>query len=120
MFSIFGAVGQGAVNKLSELGRSVENADEDSSWLRSKYSPLRKLTDEEYEAFIAEKMLKVEAEIALIDDKITELKAEHAAKQATEERFEVNTGKESLPEGPRDTHLIEPPQGSRSWWKKSS
>lgn len=76
----FAAAGQGIVNKVHK--RKGEQAGaEQTSWLSSKWSPLRKLSDEEYENFISEKMLKVEAEIALIDDKIAELREEERAKQ---------------------------------------
>ena len=44
----------------------------------SKLSPLKKLTDKEYEDYLEEKLLKVETEIALIDDRIAELRAQEA------------------------------------------
>jgi hypothetical protein len=47
---------------------------EDGSWLRSKWSPLKKLTDREYIEMMEEKMLKLDVEIALIDDRIAELR----------------------------------------------
>lgn len=39
----------------------------------SKWIPLRTLSDQEYRWMLEEKLLSVEAEIALIDDKIQEL-----------------------------------------------
>lgn len=39
----------------------------------SKWIPLRTLSDQEYRGMLDEKLLSVEAEIALIDDKIQEL-----------------------------------------------
>jgi hypothetical protein len=39
----------------------------------SKWIPLRTLSDEEYRGMLGEKLLSVEAEIALLDDKIAEL-----------------------------------------------
>lgn len=39
----------------------------------SKWIPLRTLSDQEYRGMLEEKLLSVEAEIALIDDKIQEL-----------------------------------------------
>jgi hypothetical protein len=39
----------------------------------SKWIPLRTLSDEEYRDMLGEKLLSVEAEIALLDDKIAEL-----------------------------------------------
>lgn len=49
--------------------------DEDNSWFSSKWSLLKKLTDEEYVHMMGEKILRVEADIALIDDRIAQLKA---------------------------------------------
>ena len=57
-------------------------SNEKSGWFSSKWSPLRKLSDDEYEDFMSEKMLKVEAQIALIDDKMAELLEEDRAKRA--------------------------------------
>ena len=39
----------------------------------SKWIPLRSLTDEDYRGMLREKLLGIEAEIALIDDRIQEL-----------------------------------------------
>lgn len=55
--------------------RKPKVKDEDDSWFRSKWSPLKKLTDQEYIDMMEEKILRVEADIALIDERITELKS---------------------------------------------
>lgn len=55
--------------------RQPKIKDENESWFRSKWSPLKKLTDEEYVDMMSEKILRVEADIALIDDRIAELRA---------------------------------------------
>jgi hypothetical protein len=39
----------------------------------SKWIPLRSLSDQEYRDMLSEKLLSIEAEIALLDDKIEEL-----------------------------------------------
>lgn len=66
--------------------REVKDKGENDSWLRSKWSPLKKLTDDEYLDMMSEKMLRVEADIALIDDRIAELRdAEEKAKEAVSE-----------------------------------
>lgn len=39
----------------------------------SKWIPLRSLSDKEYREMLGEKLLSIEAEIALLDDKIEEL-----------------------------------------------
>ncbi|PKS13277.1 hypothetical protein jhhlp_000048 [Lomentospora prolificans] len=117
VFTIFGAAGQGIANKLTQW-KTAEEGAEGSNWLRSKYSPLRKLTDEEYEAFIGEKMLKIEAEIALIDDKISELRAEAVAK--TEIENDIESLRPSLsadPEQSATSNSNMAPQ-AKSWWKR--
>jgi hypothetical protein len=53
--------------------RPTSNGESDS-WLSSKWSPLKKLSDKEYIDMMEEKMLKLDVEIALIDDRITELR----------------------------------------------
>lgn len=47
--------------------------------LGSKYSPLTFLSDKEYETILEEKLLRVEAEIAVVDDNIKELRDNEAA-----------------------------------------
>jgi hypothetical protein len=50
-----------------------------------KWSPMEVLTDERYEEMLQEKLLKIEVEIALVDDRIEIYKQkarEAAAKQA--------------------------------------
>lgn len=66
-----------AVNRMSSRQPKVQ--DENASWI-SRWSPLKKLTDEEYTDMMSEKMLRIDADIALIDDRIAELR-----KQAQEE-----------------------------------
>ncbi|KAL7918491.1 hypothetical protein ACQKWADRAFT_304019 [Trichoderma austrokoningii] len=73
MWGVLGAGGQMVANGLSNRKPKVKS--EDDSWFRSKWSPLKKLTDQEYIDMMEEKILRVEADIALIDDRITELKA---------------------------------------------
>lgn len=74
--------GQLVVNYWSS--RPSQQGDNDGSWLRSKWSPLKKLTDREYIEMMEEKMLKLDVEIALIDDRIAELRmADSASKGET-------------------------------------
>ena len=114
MFTIFGTAGQAFTNKVQGW-KGARSGTEGSSWLSSKWSPLRKMSDEEYEGYMSERMLKVEAEIALIDDKIAELRAEERAKQG------ASDGPKAVPpthdvqkEG--STKGTEKPQKS-SWWR---
>lgn len=73
VWGVLGAGGQMVVNGMSNRKPKVK--DENDSWLRSKWSPLKKLTDQEYIDMMEEKILRVDADIALIDDRIAELKS---------------------------------------------
>lgn len=73
MWGVLGAGGQIVANGLSNRKPKVK--DENDSWFRSKWSPLKKLTDQEYIDMMEEKILRVDVDIALIDDRIAELKA---------------------------------------------
>lgn len=77
MFSLVGATGQAIVN--STQGTPGEVKQEKKSIFQSSWSPLKKLSDDEYRHMLDEKMLKIDVEIALIDDKIAELRASKAA-----------------------------------------
>ncbi|KAM0273951.1 hypothetical protein ACHAQH_008094 [Verticillium albo-atrum] len=73
IFSLAGGIGQAFTNRLVNAP-----ADPNSkSILQSKWSPLKKLTDDEYRDLMDEKILRVDTEIALIDDKIAELRASY-------------------------------------------
>ena len=55
------------------------NQLERSIWRRvanSKYSPMKVLSDEEYEKVLREKLVRVEAEIALIDEDIDKIQSQ--------------------------------------------
>lgn len=88
MFSLFGWAGQHGYNHLdaknsSEIQKQVEliAKGEDKPkepWTyrlaKSKWSPMSVLSDEEYVKMQEEKLLRVEAEIAIIDEKIAEFR----------------------------------------------
>lgn len=76
MFSLLGYCGQSAFNRLDAW--QMEKAQNPSKPLaqriaESKWIPLRHLSDEEYRGILSEKLLSIEAEIALLDEKIEEL-----------------------------------------------
>jgi len=88
MFTIFGATGQALYNVAdARKSRLVESGEKPkNSWLDSKWSPVKVLTDTEYENMLQEKLLRVNAEIALIDENIEALRAQErdmAAKNAS-------------------------------------
>jgi len=86
MFSLYGYGGQLAYNWLDAKNSKVvktaqsmkEKGQEEVPFLqkiaKSKWSPMSVLNDDEYERLMGEKLLRVEAEIALIDDKIEGLR----------------------------------------------
>jgi hypothetical protein len=87
MFTLFGYGGQHAyewfdqrhTRKLRKQQAEAERGVEQLNWLQrfaeKPWSPMTVLTDEKYEDLLNEKLLKIEVEIALIDDKIKELRS---------------------------------------------
>jgi hypothetical protein len=88
MFTLFGWTGQKGYNYLdsrnsqdlreqAQLKAKGEDKPKDTlvqKFAKSKWSPMSVLTDEQYEEMLQEKLLKVEAEIAIIDDRIEGVK----------------------------------------------
>ncbi|KAI9793890.1 MAG: hypothetical protein M1816_007142 [Peltula sp. TS41687] len=80
MFSIFGAGGQGIFN-MAEQRRSrrsvqdVEDASRHPTDTPSGWNLVKKLSDEEYLAILQEKQLRLDAEVAVIDDEIEKLRS---------------------------------------------
>lgn len=84
MFSLFGWTGQNAYNyldqknsqdlkqhaELKEKGKDTPKETLMQKIAKSKWSPMTVLSDEDYVKMMNEKILKVEAEIAMIDDRI--------------------------------------------------
>ncbi|KAI4106117.1 MAG: hypothetical protein LQ345_007198 [Seirophora villosa] len=93
MFSLFGYTGQRAYNFLdapqptapapatADVPHPPSPADADADqplWkrvLNSKYSPMKVLSDEQYERLLREKLVRVDAEIAIVDEQIGKVKA---------------------------------------------
>ncbi|KAK0623491.1 hypothetical protein B0T14DRAFT_179959 [Immersiella caudata] len=73
-FSLFGGAGQLVVNAIS-WNTKPDDESATESFLKSKWSPVTFLTDEEYRKILDEKLLRVDVEIALVDDNIKELRA---------------------------------------------
>lgn len=80
VFTAAGAVGQ----KIYEAGSSRKEVAGDTPkehpWLNSKWSPVKVLSDSEYETLLQEKLLRVNAEIALLDESIEAVKHEERLK----------------------------------------
>jgi len=69
---VFSALGAGS-SYVSQLSRSSEPKAK-TSWLDSKWSPMQRLTDKDYVRLLEEKILRFDAEIAIIDESIASLK----------------------------------------------
>ncbi len=80
MFSLIGAGGQAAAN--AAAGSRDPSGPQKKGWLDSKWSPLVRLTDEQYREVLQEKILRLEAEIAIADDAITALRASGQGQEA--------------------------------------
>ena len=98
MFTIFGYIGQSLYNTIDERNtrksqqEATEGNEAGSLWRRianSKWSPMKVLTDEEYEKILQEKLLRVRAEIAVLDDDIEKLKAQPVGKGDRGDRKEA-------------------------------
>lgn len=100
MFSLMGWLGQqgynyldarnsGYLQKQAELrARGEEKPKESLMWkiAQSKWSPMQALSDEDYKKMMQEKILRVEVDIAMIDDKIEVLKKQAAEMEAQRQK----------------------------------
>jgi hypothetical protein len=74
VFGIFGMLGQGAYNSFQSNEEVVNSKVPwvqrvlDSSWV-----PLKRLSDDDYVGMLSERAIKVDAEIAIIDERIAAL-----------------------------------------------
>lgn len=79
MFALCGAAGQAIYNRADARPTASESDGKQQkslqdSWLNSKWSPMKVLTDAEYENMLQEKLLRVNADIALLDERINVLR----------------------------------------------
>ena len=99
MFTLYGWAGQHVYNFLDKRNSAElrEQAQPDykpkgtlmQRFAQSKWSPMSVLTDEQYEEMLQERLLKVEAEIAIIDERIEDVKKvamEEEAQRALKEQ----------------------------------
>lgn len=84
VFSLLGAGGQLASNSWSGSETSPKKT---SSWFTSKWSPMTKLSDEDYKAMLEDKILRVEADLAILD--------ENRAALVSEQEFRAKAAQES-------------------------
>ncbi|KAF2733583.1 hypothetical protein EJ04DRAFT_513086 [Polyplosphaeria fusca] len=94
MFTLFGWGGQTAYNYLDKENTDAvvsqarpkseeEKRLENENWMqraaKSKWIPMKALTDDEYVQMLNEKLLALNAEIAIVDDRIEKFKSEQRA-----------------------------------------
>ncbi|KAF1345853.1 hypothetical protein BDV97DRAFT_371884 [Delphinella strobiligena] len=92
MFSLFGFIGQHAYDIMFEKApldsaTAADKAAKGNLFERiaaRKWSPFSVLTDKQYEDMLNEKLLRLEADIALIDDRIAELRVKEKEWAVTE------------------------------------
>ena len=87
MFSLFGFLGQTATNYYDKTDMPVSDEPQMNFWQRFaslKWMPVTVLKDGEYEDMLRERQLKLEAEIALVDERIEALKSQHVKTSASE------------------------------------
>ena len=78
MFSLFGGLGQTVFNALdtSHSARAQSAAEKQTltQWVaKQSWSPFSILTDAQYEDILREKILKIDVELSLLDDRIRQL-----------------------------------------------
>nr|POE85089.1 hypothetical protein CFP56_68658 [Quercus suber] len=76
MWSFFGGAGQWTADQWIGRDRAEETIPFFKRIARSKWSPIQVMTDEDYAKVLSERMLKVEVEISMLDDKIAVLKTQ--------------------------------------------
>ncbi len=78
-FGAAGAVGQKIMDSRTSPDGAKDEKDLRGSWINSKWSPVKVLSDDEYETLLQEKMLRVDADIAIVVEGIEAVKTDAAA-----------------------------------------
>ncbi|KAK4959173.1 hypothetical protein LTR10_003973 [Elasticomyces elasticus] len=82
MWSVIGGVGQIGYARYSEGAIARKDLPKEDFWTRMakrSWFPLKVLSDDEYAEMLREKMLKVDVEIAVLEDKIAALRGQQTA-----------------------------------------
>ena len=92
MFTLFGFAGQIVYNKLDathseQVAVEMHNEKEEKKGLwnkvaEMKWSPMKKLSDEEYGNLLKERLLRIEADIALVDEELEKVRSEERVTNA--------------------------------------
>lgn len=82
VFSLLGYLGQSSWNMIERWRLESANSSTKPILQRIadfKWAPLRSLSDDDYKHILSEKLLSIEAEIAILDEKIQQLQQEKMA-----------------------------------------
>jgi hypothetical protein len=87
MGTLLGFTGQSIYNVMdARHTKSVISGTAKESWwhraMNSSWSPVKRLSDEDYAKMLEEKLLRVEVDIAIIDDEIAKFKEEQQSNAA--------------------------------------
>ncbi|KAI7471669.1 hypothetical protein KC351_g12031 [Hortaea werneckii] len=85
MWGLSGLVGQATYNAMYAKPAVVVEGPKETFWERmakKSWTPIKYVTNEEYAEMLREKMLKIDVEIAVLDDKIAELKKQQVQEEA--------------------------------------
>jgi signal recognition particle GTPase len=80
MVSLFGLCGQSFYNAIdsSRMETDDDTMKEKQSFMKrvaeARWSPMQNLSDKQYESMLKEKLLRIDVEISIIDEKIEELR----------------------------------------------
>ena len=104
MFTLFGYAGQIVYNKLDtthseHVAVEMHNGKEEKKGLWNKvadmkWSPMKKLSDEEYGNLLKERLLRIEADIALVDEELEKVRSEEKATNTRNENIAIVSKKE--------------------------
>ncbi|EMC98082.1 hypothetical protein BAUCODRAFT_22919 [Baudoinia panamericana UAMH 10762] len=78
VWSLLGCTGQLAYNRFSTADQKQPTEGFWTRLAKQSWTPVKFMTNEEYAEVLRERVLKLDAEIAVLDDKISELKSEEA------------------------------------------
>lgn len=89
MFSLFGFAGQVAYNTFTSSAAVTTQDPQQGFWRRmseKSWSPITVMNDEQYIELLKEKMLKVDVEISIVDDRIAALREQQQAEEPKKTR----------------------------------
>lgn len=118
--SLLGAGGQAFANRREAKQKEAEkDPSKNKRFWHSSWSPITALSDQDYVNLLEEKLLRVEADIALIDDRIRELREADSKKMGnTPPPTEQVPLVKEVKEATDNTPIQADKKGqSQSWWR---